>query len=110
MTGTRDSQQDGSIQEMLSDSDLETAAELRSALEQLRALVPDAAPAPRADLAALLAAGAAGFRRPASAPTTALPTVASAKDPAVNPCRPGSRVSPSDAAGSAGWQSSAAPS
>ena len=79
MTGTRDSQQDGSIQEMLSDSDLETAAELRSALEQLCALVPDAAPAPRADLAALLAAGAARSASPASTPTTALPTVASAK-------------------------------
>ena len=79
MTGTRDSQQDGSIQEMLSDSDLETAAELRSALEQLRALVPDAAPVPRADLAALLAAGAAGSAGSASAPTTALSTAASAK-------------------------------
>ena len=60
MTGTRDPQQDGSIQAMLSDSGLEAAAELRSALEQLRAVVPDAAPAPRADLAALLAAGTAG--------------------------------------------------
>ena len=59
MTGTRDPQQDGSIQAMLSDSGLETAAELRSALDQLRGLVPATAPAPRADLAALLAAGAA---------------------------------------------------
>ncbi len=82
MTGTRDSLQDGSIQEMLSDSDLETAAELRSALEQLRALIPEAAPAPRADLAALLAAGPTGSASPASAPTTALPTVASAQGPA----------------------------
>lgn len=76
MTGTRDPQQDGSIQAMLSDSGLETAAELRSALEQLRAVVPDAAPAPRADLAALLTAGAAGSAAPVSATTTALPTVA----------------------------------
>ena len=85
MTGTRDPQQDGSIQAMLSDSGLESAAELRSALEQLRAVVPDAAPTPRADLAALLAAGAAGVTGPAapvSAATTALPAVASAKDAA----------------------------
>ncbi|BCW69476.1 hypothetical protein [Arthrobacter sp. NicSoilB8] len=67
MTGTRDPQQDGSIQALLSDSGLESAAEIRSALEQLRALVPDEAPAPRADLAALLAAGAAGQPGPVSA-------------------------------------------
>ncbi|SDM09501.1 hypothetical protein [Arthrobacter sp. ok362] len=79
MTGTRDPHQDGSIHAMLSDSGLECAAELRSALEQLRAVVPDAAPTPRADLAALLAAGAAA---PASATTTALPAVESAKDAA----------------------------
>ena len=83
MTGTRDPQ-DGSIQAMLSDSGLESAAELRSALEQLRAVVPHEAPAPRADLAALLAAGAAGsvsaspVRSPVPVTTTALPTVASA--------------------------------
>lgn len=77
MTGTRDPQQDGSIQTMLSDSGLETAAELRSALEQLRAVVPDAAPAARADLAALLASGAAGPAAPVPA-TTALPAVTSA--------------------------------
>ena len=82
MTGTRDPQQDGSIQAMLSDSGLETAAELRSALEQLRAVVPDAAPAPRADLAALLTAGAAVSAAPVSVTTTALPTVASANDAA----------------------------
>ena len=85
MTGTRDPQQDGTIQAMLGDSGLESAAELRSALEQLRAVVPDAAPAPRADLAALLAAGTAGAAGPAapdSATTTALPTVASAKNDA----------------------------
>ncbi|CAH0283803.1 hypothetical protein SRABI26_04020 [Arthrobacter sp. Bi26] len=82
MTGTRDPQQDGSIQTMLSDSGLEAAAELRSALEQLRAVIPDAAPAPRADLAALLAAGVARSAAPVSAATTALPAVASAKDAA----------------------------
>ena len=86
MTGTRDPQQDGTIQAMLGDSGLEPAAELRSALEQLRAVVPDAAPAPRADLAALLAAGTAGATGLAAAPdaatTTALPTVASAKNDA----------------------------
>jgi hypothetical protein len=67
MTGTRDPQQDGSIQAMLGDSGLETAAELRSALEQLRAVVPDQAPAPRADLAALLATGAPGYTVPVPA-------------------------------------------
>lgn len=81
MTGTREPQQDGSIHAMLSDSGLETAAELRSALDQLRALVPDAAPAPRADLAALLAAGTAGAAVASGAdsaapPTAALPTAA----------------------------------
>lgn len=60
MTGTRDPQQDGSIQAMLRDSGLEASTELRSSLEELRALVPDKAPAPRAELAALLAAGAHG--------------------------------------------------
>ncbi|SDP72093.1 hypothetical protein SAMN04487914_13010 [Arthrobacter sp. ok909] len=59
MTGTRDPQQDGSIHAMLSDSGLETAAELRSALEQLHALVPEAAPKPRADLVAMLTSGTA---------------------------------------------------
>jgi hypothetical protein len=77
MTGTRDPQQDGSIHAMLSDSGLESAAELRSALERLRTVVPDAAPAPRADLAALLAAGATGPTAPVSATTTALPVIAS---------------------------------
>jgi len=89
MTGTRDPQQEGTIQAMLGDSGLESAAELRSALEQLRAVVPDAAPAPRADLAALLAAGTAGATGLAAAPdaaaTTALPTVASAKNDAGEP-------------------------
>jgi len=85
MTGTRDPQQDGTIQAMLADSGLESAAELRTALEQLRAVVPDAAPAARADLAALLAAGAAGPADPDFATTTALPTVASAKNDAGEP-------------------------
>ena len=57
MTGSHEPQQDGSIQAMLCDSGLEAATELRRSLEELRALVPDRAPAPRADLAALLAAG-----------------------------------------------------
>lgn len=60
MTGTREPQQDGSIQAMLRDAGLEAATELRSSLEQLRALVPDQAPAARADLAALLAGGSRG--------------------------------------------------
>lgn len=76
MTGTREPQQDGSIQAMLRDSGLESAAELRSTLEELRALVPERAPAPRADLEALLAAGAPSAGTfPGS--TTAMPVVAS---------------------------------
>jgi hypothetical protein len=82
MTGTRDTQQDGSIQAMLRDSGFEAATELRNSLEQLRALVPDEAPAPRADLAALLAPGASGPVRPVPLTTTALPTVTSATDSA----------------------------
>ncbi|WP_346958600.1 hypothetical protein [uncultured Arthrobacter sp.] len=67
MTGTRNPQQDGSIQAMLRDSGLDAAGELRSTLEQLQALVPEQAPEPRADLAALLAAGsAAGSASPAA--------------------------------------------
>ncbi|MGO4193405.1 hypothetical protein AB4Y67_17295 [Arthrobacter sp. YAF17] len=85
MTGTREPQQDGSIQAMLRDSGLEGSTELRSSLEELRALVPDQAPAPRADLAALLAAGAPGLSASTSAAagspaTTTMPTVASAPD------------------------------
>ncbi len=60
MTGTREPQQDGSIQAMLRDAGLEAATELRDSLEQLRALVPDQAPAASADLAALLAGGSHG--------------------------------------------------
>lgn len=83
MTGTRDPQQDGSIQAMLSDSGLEAATELRSALELLRAVAPDAAPAPRADLAALLAAGSTRSNAPVLATTMALPTVATTALPVV---------------------------
>ena len=92
MTGTREPQQDGSIQAMLRDSGLEASAGLRSSLEELRALVPDQAPAPRADLAALLAAGAPGisahrFAAGASSDTTtaAMPAVASAPEHADEP-------------------------
>lgn len=58
MTGTREPPQNGSIEAMLRDAGLDSAAELRSSLQELSALVPDRAPAPRADLAKLLAAGA----------------------------------------------------
>ncbi|HEX9227842.1 MAG TPA: hypothetical protein VF885_14485 [Arthrobacter sp.] len=85
MTGTREPQQDGSIHAMLRDSGLESSTELRGSLEELRSLVPDRAPVPRADLAALLAAGAPGFGAAGSpaggtVPTTALPLVASAPE------------------------------
>ena len=81
MTGTREPQEDGSIQAMLRESGLDASTELRSSLEELRALVPDRAPAPRADLAALLAAGSEGSAAHASAgPTTAAPALASAPD------------------------------
>ncbi|WP_211880158.1 hypothetical protein [Pseudarthrobacter albicanus] len=94
MTGTRDPQQDGSIQAMLRDSGLAASTELRDSLEQLRALVPGRAPAPRADLAALLAAGAHGSPAAGSptagspaagsptAVTTAMPAVVSPLAPA----------------------------
>jgi hypothetical protein len=71
MTGTREPQQDGSIQAMLRDSGLESATELRSTLEGLQALVPDQAPAPRADLAALLAGGAPSAVEPAATDSAA---------------------------------------
>lgn len=87
MTGTREPQQDGSIQAMLRESGLEASTGLRSSLEELRALVPDRAPAPRADLAALLAAGAPGITAHGSAAgatsattTAAMPAVASAPE------------------------------
>ncbi|RKR18779.1 hypothetical protein [Arthrobacter oryzae] len=88
MTGTRDPQQEDSIQAMLSDSGLESAAELRSALEQLRAAVPGEAPAPRADLAALLAAGAPSAARRVPAGTAALPTIGTAVLPTVGEALP----------------------
>jgi hypothetical protein len=84
MTGTREPQQDGIIQAMLRDSGLEASAELRSSLQELRSLAPDQAPEPRADLAALLAAGVPGLGVSGSAAgssaaaTTAMPTVAEA--------------------------------
>lgn len=74
MTGTRDPQQDGSIQAMLRDSGLEASTELRSSLEELRALAPDRAPAPRADLAALLVTGTQGSS--ATGSSTAVTTAA----------------------------------
>ena len=91
MTGTRDPQQDGSIQAMLRDSGLEASTELRDSLEQLRALVPERAPAPRADLAALLAAGAGGSVADGAAagPTTAMPAVVSPLVPADGTVPPG---------------------
>ena len=55
MTGTREPQQEGRIQAMLRDAGLESSTELRGSLEELSALVPDRAPAPSAELAALLA-------------------------------------------------------
>ncbi|MET3810620.1 hypothetical protein [Arthrobacter sp. UYEF3] len=73
MTGTRDPQQDGSIQAMLRDSGLEAATELRSTLEQLQALLPERAPVPRADLAALLATGATSLADGTEPGTAALP-------------------------------------
>jgi hypothetical protein len=77
MTGTRDPQQDGSIQAMLRDASLEASVELRGSLEQLRALVPEEPPAPRADLAALLAAGAHGSPAAGTAP---VPVAAGAEE------------------------------
>jgi hypothetical protein len=81
MTGTREPQQDGSIHAMLRDSGLESSTELRGSLEELRSLVPDQAPAPRADLAALLAAGAPTAGTVLTTATTVLPLVASAPEP-----------------------------
>ncbi|MCB5273613.1 hypothetical protein BJG92_01137 [Arthrobacter sp. SO5] len=76
MTGTREPQREGSSQAMLRDSGLEASPELRSSLDQLRALIPELAPAPRADLAALLAAGASSAGR-SRGTTTAAPPIAS---------------------------------
>lgn len=97
MTGTREPQQDGSIQAMLRDSGLEAAADLRTSLEALRSLVPDRAPAPRGDLAVLLAAGSpAGSGAPTAGTsadaTMAMPTLASVPGPG-----PGEDASPGPA-------------
>lgn len=78
MTGTREPQQDGRIQAMLRDAGLDGSPELRGALEQVRALVPDRAPAPRGDLAAMLAAGGLVADSPDASLTAAMPTAASA--------------------------------
>ena len=106
MTGTREPQQGGRIQAMLQDAGLESSTELRRSLEELSALVPDRAPAPRADLAALMAAGSFAS---AAATTTAMPAVPSAPDSVKAPSPRTLRASPSAADASAGWQSSAAP-
>ena len=82
MTGTREPQQGGRIQAMLQDAGLESSTELRRSLEELSALVPDRAPAPRADLAALMAAGSFAS---AAATTTAMPAVPSAPDSGESP-------------------------
>ena len=82
MTGTREPQQEGPIQAMLRDAGLESSTELRRSLEELSALVPDRAPAPRADLAALLAAGSFAS---APAATTAMPAVPSSPDSGEEP-------------------------
>jgi hypothetical protein len=58
MTGTHATRQKDSALEMLRDAGIEPSVGLTAALDELRALVPDRAPEPRADLAALLAAGA----------------------------------------------------
>lgn len=89
MSGIHNPEQD-SISEMLRDSGLDGSLELRDALEQLRALVPERAPAPRPELAALLAAGAHGFAPdgPAAA-TAAMPAVGSASAPADATLPPG---------------------
>ncbi len=81
MTGTREPLQDGGIQAMLRDSGLEGAAELGSTLAQLQAMVPDRAPAPRADLAAMLTAGGSSSAAAGSAahPTSAVPAVTPAQ-------------------------------
>ncbi|WP_160668121.1 hypothetical protein [Pseudarthrobacter sp. ATCC 49987] len=85
MTGIREPQQDGRIQAMLRDAGLDGATELRGSLEQLSALVPDRAPAPRADLAAMLAAGGFVADSPDPSPTTAMPALASAPGPGEEP-------------------------
>lgn len=58
MTGTPTPRQHELIRDVLRDAGLEESEGLSAALTELRALVPDRAPEPRADLAALLAGGA----------------------------------------------------
>ena len=82
MTGTREPQQEGRIQAMLQDAGLESSTELRRSLEELGALVPDRAPAPRPDLVALLARGSFAS---AAATTAAMPTVPPALDARESP-------------------------
>lgn len=91
MTGIRDLQQGDSISEMLHDAGFDGSIELRDSLERLRTLVPEQAPAPRADLAALLAAGAHGFPLAGSStPVTAvMPAVVTAPAPADGTLPPG---------------------
>ena len=70
---------------MLNDSGFESAARPSQVVGRAPRRGPGCGSTPRADLAALLAAGAAGVTGPAapvSAATTALPAVASAKDAA----------------------------
>lgn len=57
MSVTSTDREDGEIQAILLDSGLEEDADLRRSLEELRGLAQIAAPAPRADLAALLTPG-----------------------------------------------------
>lgn len=57
MSVTPTGREEGEIQAILLDSGLEEDADLRRSLEELRGLAQAAAPAPRADLAALLTPG-----------------------------------------------------
>jgi hypothetical protein len=75
MSVTPAGREEGEIQAILLDSGLEDDADLRRSLEELRGLAQDAAPRPRADLAALLAHGASAAGVPAS--------VAPAQEPAM---------------------------
>jgi hypothetical protein len=64
MSVTPAGREEGEIQAILLDSGLEDDADLRRSLEELRGLAQDPAPRPRADLAALLAHGAAASAAP----------------------------------------------
>jgi hypothetical protein len=61
MSVTPTGREDGEIQAILLDSGLEEDADLRRSLEELRGMAQVAAPAPRADLAALLTPGVASL-------------------------------------------------